>query len=131
MRVPERLPFDYDQLRKIAELENEVRQIRINRFGQDICCGPAWGMLVGLYVAESKNLKTQTVYLVEATGAARATGLRWISHLLQEGLIQQFQVPGDKRSKFLRLSDTARVALDQYFFAYRNAVKRHLPQGAR
>ena len=127
MRETSRRPFEYDDIRKMAEIESEFRQIRYARFAHELCRGPAWDMLLELYVSESKHLKTQTVYLAEASGAAHATGMRWVAYLLQEGLIEQVQDPRDKRSKFVSLTDKARMALDQYFFACRNALRRHDP----
>ena len=97
-----------------AELANRKAAV-LEFFSASIARSPAWDMLLDLYLASLANQSTQTTHLLEEASVSRATGLRLLDRLEQEGFIRRFRRPGDNRSRFVSLSEQGKKLLDAYF----------------
>lgn len=116
-----------DRLTNLAlyELNNIGR--RAKAIGGGSIGEQAWAMLLDLYLAEQKNVKVQTIYLVEQSGMPRATGLRYVSYLADLHLITRSTDESDKRSKFVELTKRGRSMLEDYLAEALAELDRRLP----
>lgn len=89
------------------------RRKRLELFGKELFGEPAWEMLLLLYVSQSTQRYT-VGQLAEASGAPKSTGVRWIDHLEQQGLVEKDQHPTDGRTAFVKLSKRGQEALALY-----------------
>lgn len=104
---------DADRLKGFARQIYQKRQKRIARFGSQMFGEPAWEMLLILYAEEGGERQSQA-RLADLSGAARSTAMRWIDHLVREGLAHREDHPTDKRRNFIALSDKGRRLLELY-----------------
>ena len=100
-----------------AELEKRRRQGKI-------CPGifssnPALTMMLELYVAEAEKARSQTIYLIEAAGLSRGTGVRWLHHMNELGLVRRMISENDHRSKFVELTKAGRSTMEDYLIECR------------
>jgi DNA-binding MarR family transcriptional regulator len=75
---------------------------------------PAWELLLNLYVMDIDGPRLTIGALIETAECPQTTALRWLHYLQDQGLIVKQEHPGDARTAFVRLTDKARLALDQY-----------------
>lgn len=115
--------FSYKKLAELAALELQL--IRAQKECVNSWCSTdfGWIMLLDLYLAERNSLPTQTTYLIEQSGASRATGLRILKRLEEEELIRRFQRNSDAKSKFIELSAKGRQSLDTYLVTAFTALR--------
>jgi DNA-binding MarR family transcriptional regulator len=104
---------DPARLKDFARRIYEKRQERIARFGSQMFGEPAWEMLLILYLEEGNERQSQT-RLADLSGASRTTAMRWIDHLVRNGLAHRQDHPTDKRRNFICLSDKGRRLLELY-----------------
>jgi DNA-binding MarR family transcriptional regulator len=102
-----------DRLKAFARQIYEKRQERIARFGSQMFGEPAWEMLLILYLEEGGERQSQT-RLADLSGASRSTAMRWIDHLVRNGLAHREDHPTDKRRNFIALSEKGRRQLELY-----------------
>lgn len=95
--------------RVIAERRKRIGIFGISMFGE-----PAWDMLLALYTEDGRQRLT-VGKLVNATGHAPTTALRWLDYLETQGFIRREPHPLDRRSTFVDLVDKGYNALDAYF----------------
>lgn len=95
--------------RLIAERRKRIGIFGISMFGE-----PAWDMLLALYTEDGRQRLT-VGKLVNATGHAPTTALRWLDYLETQGFICREAHPLDRRSTFVDLADKGYHALDAYF----------------
>lgn len=89
------------------------RSRRLELFGKELFGEPAWEMLLLLYIAQTTQRYT-VGQLIQASGAPKSTGTRWIDHLEQQGLVEKHQHPTDGRTAFVKLSKRGQDALALY-----------------
>ena len=89
------------------------RRRRLELFGAELFGEPAWEMLLLLYVGQTTQRYT-VGQLVQASGAPKSTGTRWIDHLEQQRLVEKDQHPTDGRTAFVKLSKRGQDALALY-----------------
>ena len=77
----------------------------------------AWDMLLALYVTEQSGVRHTVSGLVNLSGVAPTTALRWLDFLRQEQLVARRSSPTDKRVFYVELTDKGLRALDAYFSA--------------
>lgn len=99
----------------LALSELQFRKIASSLFSSSIARSPEWDMLLDLWLWELAGQKTQTTYLIDEAGVARATGLRLIEKLERKGLVERFRLTSNRHSRFVRLSDLGRTQRDVYF----------------
>jgi len=97
-------------------IEREIERIRLQRalIPQLSYLNPVWSMLLELYLSETKQLRTQTTYLVSQSGAPHATGIRWINFLVKSGLITREEVIENRRSRFVVLTTAGTILVERY-----------------
>ncbi len=73
-----------------------------------IYSGDDWGVLVSLYPYQQRK-KTE---VIRACIMEKSSGNEVLKRLLKQGLLQEQEHPGDKRSKLIALTDTGRTAFE-------------------
>lgn len=91
------------------------RKRRANFFAKVLFSEPGWDMLLELYVAEVSGRQHTVGSLIDVVGNPSTTSIRWINYLEKEKLIEREPHPKDRRVVFIRLTDKARLRLDEYF----------------
>lgn len=113
--APASAPGDVEARTSIAMADLWTRSIRERHLADFHISDPVWGILLDIYVAESKGQKTSLSSLGYAALAPRSTGMRWVNVLINEGKLMSEPDPVDRRRRWVRLSRSTRTALDNYF----------------
>lgn len=92
------------------------RREREQYFSNELFADPAWDMMLDLYAAHYERHGDVSVSsLCIAAAVPATTALRWIKTMCDEKLFVRIADPNDGRRIFVRLSDEARCALDEFF----------------
>ena len=91
------------------------RQARAKFFDGDLFADPAWDMLLDLTAARAEHTRVAVTSLCIASGVPATTALRWISQMVEAGLLERVQDDADRRRAFIALTDTAAEAMARYF----------------
>lgn len=91
------------------------RRRREHHFPADIFADPAWDMMLDLYAAHYERREISVSSLCIAAAVPATTALRWIKLMVDEGRFVRIADPDDGRRIIVRLSDEARLQLDEYF----------------
>ncbi|MCJ2186556.1 MarR family winged helix-turn-helix transcriptional regulator [Novosphingobium beihaiensis] len=105
-------PKNSKNTRAIAHKLYQTRRMREQVFSEGLFSDPAWDILLDLYMAEEEQKKIYITSACLAAGVPTSTGLRWITILIQNGYVERHNDPSDARRSFLRLTGTARHALE-------------------
>ncbi len=81
---------------------------------EDLFGEPAWDVLLDLFVAHERNQKVSVSSVSAAACVPTTTALRIIAKLTARGMIEDRPDPHDKRRRFLRLTESAVVAMQAY-----------------
>jgi hypothetical protein len=95
----------YTQRRKRSEVFSNP-----DLFGE-----PAWDIMLDLYIAQATNKKISVTSACIASAVPSTTGLRWLTILINDGLVLREHDPQDNRRVFVRLSETGVTSMEQYF----------------
>ena len=93
----------------------KARRSRSNYFRGDLFADPAWDILLHLARAELEGQRVSVTGLCSAASVPPTTALRWITTLLDEGVLARRMDPLDARRKFVELTHSASVSMQQYF----------------
>ncbi|WP_379547725.1 winged helix DNA-binding protein [Qipengyuania sp. DSG2-2] len=93
------------------------RQMRAKFFEGDFFADPAWDILLDLTAARAEHKRVSVTSLCIASGVPPTTALRWITQLIEAGLLERVQDDTDKRRAFIALTDKAAHAMAEYFAA--------------
>lgn len=102
-----------DHMRSIIQ----ARQVRARFFDAELFADPAWDILLGLAAAKSERRRVSVTSLCIAAGVPATTGLRWISQMVDAGLLVRIPDPHDLRRAHIALDDTTADAMAHYFEA--------------
>ncbi|MDN3645980.1 MarR family transcriptional regulator [Pontixanthobacter aestiaquae] len=91
------------------------RQLRARFFDKDLFADPAWDILLDLTAARAEHMRVSVTSLCIASGVPPTTALRWISQMVDAGLLDRVEDETDKRRAFIALSDRAADAMARYF----------------
>ncbi|MBA3512625.1 MarR family transcriptional regulator [Sphingomonas sp.] len=91
------------------------RSQRAQFFNKAMFGEAAWDMLLALYVTEQSGARHTVSGLLDLSGVAPTTALRWLDFLRKEGLVARRSSPTDGRVFFVELTDEGLKALDAYF----------------
>jgi DNA-binding MarR family transcriptional regulator len=97
------------------------RRLREQFFAAALIEDPGWDMLLDLFAAELEDRGVSVSSLCIAAAVAPTTALRWIGKMSEAGLFQRRPDPFDRRRAFMALTDQARVGMEQYCQAVRQA----------
>ena len=106
-----------------AEIRRVIRarRLRAHFFDGRLLEDPGWDMLLDLFAAELERSQVSVSSLCIAAGVAPTTALRWISRMVDAGLLARVADPGDRRRAFLVLGAPASEAMRRYVAAVRRA----------
>lgn len=91
------------------------RQLRARFFDAELFADPAWDILLDLTAARVEHTRVSVTSLCIASGVPPTTALRWISQMVDAGLLERVEDEADKRRAFIALSDKAADAMARYF----------------
>lgn len=91
------------------------RQLRARFFDGDLFADPAWDILLDLTAARAEHTRVSVTSLCIASGVPPTTALRWISQMVDAGLLQRVEDEIDRRRAFITLTDQAADAMARYF----------------
>lgn len=91
------------------------RQLRARFFDGDLFADPAWDILLDLTAARAEHRRVSVTSLCIAAGVPPTTALRWISQMVEAGLLVRIDDEIDRRRAFIALTDRAADAMAGYF----------------
>lgn len=91
------------------------RQLRARFFDGDLFADPAWDILLDLTAARAEHARVSITSLCIASGVPPTTALRWISQMVDSGLLLRVEDEIDRRRAFVTLTDQAADAMARYF----------------
>ncbi|MFZ5746895.1 MAG: hypothetical protein ACOY45_04465 [Pseudomonadota bacterium] len=91
-----------------------ARRLRERLLPADLFADPAWDMLLDLYAAEFEGKRVFVTSACLAAVVPTTTGLRWISRLIEYGLIRRREDMGDGRRGVLEITPDARNAINRW-----------------
>jgi len=91
------------------------RSSRMRYFLDDMFADPAWDMLLDLTAARAEHTRVSVTSLCIASGVPNTTALRWITLMVQAGLVERVEDDTDRRRAFVQLTDRAADAMARYF----------------
>ena len=98
-------PDDLVGLARKAAAIYAGRRARSKIFGElDVFGEPAWDLMLDLFVNQVENRPIAVSSAVIASAVAPTTALRWITTLIQEGLLERVPDQFDRRRAFVRLT---------------------------
>lgn len=90
---------------EIASKAYEFRRHRVEVFSDiHIACGPAWDILLDLFINHQRGRKVATGDACIAASCPHTTALRWIDVLVFDGLVTKSPDPTDARRSFVYLT---------------------------
>lgn len=98
------------------------RQARARFFDPALFGDPAWDMLLDLTAAQGEGAQVSVTSLCIAAGVPATTALRWLTQMVETGILIRVPDPADKRRAFIALSDRAVAAMAGYFANLRAPV---------
>lgn len=117
-QMPSDPRYHIESARNLLKLRNS----RNARFGGELFSDPAWDILLALYVSKLQQVRVKITSVIEASGVPPTTGLRWITSLIERGLVIRSANPTDARSSFLELSDGSASLVTLYLADCRASV---------
>lgn len=95
----------------VARYEIEARRRRRRVFGEDegLLGDPIWDALLELFVAQADGRTVSTTSLVLAMHLPASTGLRWVDHMEERGLLTRAVDERDRRRCLIRPTEHARA----------------------
>ena len=89
--------------------------MRAKFFDSELFADPAWDMLLDLTAARVERTRVSGTSLCIASGGPPTTALRWITQLVDAGLLERQQDEVERRRAFIALTDKAAEAMARYF----------------
>lgn len=118
---------DPDTLAQIASALYQTRRLRDRHFKSDLFADPAWDILLDLFSQKASGKRVSVTSACIASDVPPTTALRWITLLVDEGLITREGDEDDRRRAFLRLSKKGEIAVQRTLIdslAYLRAAPR-------
>lgn len=112
-----RAPSAEDEARHLFRARTEVRNRRAREgvFGKALFSEPAWEVLLELLIAHLEGRVVTVKSACVASRVPQTTALRYIAHLVANGLVQRRPHPLDMRSIHLELTDEGMARMADYF----------------
>jgi DNA-binding MarR family transcriptional regulator len=111
------VPIDPAEIRRAIR----ARRMRAQFFDARLLEDPGWDMLLDLFAAELEGIQVSVSSLCIAGAVAPTTALRWISRMVDAGLMVRVADLGDRRRAFVALSERAGRAMRGYVGAVKRA----------
>ncbi|GGD98040.1 hypothetical protein GCM10011515_17270 [Tsuneonella deserti] len=100
---------------RLVRLIIRHRQLRSQFIDGELFADPAWDILLDLTAARVEHTRVSVTSLCIASGVPPTTALRWISQMVEAGLLERIEDETDRRRAFIELSDKAAEAMARYF----------------
>lgn len=94
-----------------------LRQSRERFFGRAMLAGPAFDLLVALYVKEEGE-RASVRWLAERARVTNSTALRWLEYLESKGLVTRQRIKVDSRVSLAELTQKGRATLEAFFGSF-------------
>ena len=91
------------------------RQMRAKFFDAELFADPAWDILLDLAAARAGHERVSVTSLCIAAGVPATTALRWITQMVDSGLLLRIPDPADRRRAHIALADSTADAMARYF----------------
>lgn len=101
-------------LRHVAELEIAIKKMRSSYFPETVLDDGGWNIMMDLFVQQQRGREVSISSACMASRVPPTTALRWIDILEAERIIVRENDPGDRRRRFVRLTDKAYTAMSEY-----------------
>ena len=92
-----------------------ARRLRGRYFPEELFADPAWDILLDLLHSELRQTRVAVSHLCAAAAVPPTTALRWMTSMVERGLIVRREDPFDRRRVFIELAPEVSLALRQYF----------------
>jgi hypothetical protein len=99
---------------RLAELLYRERGERFEVLKPELVGEPAWDILLDLFVQQSKGKRVSVTSACIASRAPPTTALRWITSLIENGMLVRTEDSGDRRRAYLELSQSSYAKLGNY-----------------
>jgi len=109
-----------EQRMRVAKLVSwlrNARSLRTRVFDAELFGEPAWDILLDLYDAELRQVRTKISSVCIESHIPRTTSLRWLKAMENRGLVQRRDDPNDARRIFVSLTPSAIGVMDALFEA--------------
>lgn len=103
----------------------KLRRMRGQLIDGDLFADPAWDILLELYAARIRHKQVSVTSLCIAAEVPTTTALRWISIMVERGILERRDDPDDKRRAYVHLTEPVARKLSQYF-AKASSMASHL-----
>lgn len=100
--------------RTILRLRRERERLLDRRLFSE----PSWDMLLELYVAHCDGKSVTVSAVAQASAGPTTTGLRYISLLVEAGLVERTKAVHDKRSILVSLTEEGLAAIEKLLAGY-------------
>ena len=97
----------------VINIINERRE-RAAFFPQRLFADPAWEILLALTLAHARQHRLDVTKLCQRVDVPATTVLRWISTMLDEGILLRLNDKTDRRRKYIELSPASWEKMSQY-----------------
>lgn len=101
-----------DRLGRVAKALIAARSLRADHLPGDSLGEPVWDVLLGLYVAYADQVTLNITTAVRSSRVPATTAIRWIDHLVVNGLVCRTAVACDRRSSNVCLSPKGITAME-------------------
>lgn len=91
-----------------------ARRLREDVIGGELFSDPAWDILLDLYTALARGARVKSSSVAVIAGVPPSTGRRWVSKLLELGLIERVKERADQRFTYLGLSAKGRDIMEAF-----------------
>jgi DNA-binding MarR family transcriptional regulator len=114
VRPASALERDTPGLAALADSEYRARRDRDELFSGDLFGEPAWDMLLDLYVNRARGRRVSVTSLCIASSRPPTTALRWITLLLQHGLVFRHDSSADQRVSYIELTAQGAALMNKF-----------------
>lgn len=99
---------------RLAHWALMARRLREEVIGSDLFSDPAWDILLDLYAALGRGVCVEASSVSLIAGVPPSTGRRWVSKLIDLGLIERAKGQPDQRFTYLGLSAKGREIMEVF-----------------
>lgn len=110
---------------RLIDNMQKLRRMRGQFVDGDLFADPAWDILLELYGARIRHKQVSVTSLCIAAEVPTTTALRWISIMVERGILERRDDPDDKRRTYVYLAESVARQLSKYF-AEAGSMASHL-----
>lgn len=100
---------------RLIDNMQKLRRMRGQFVDEDLFADPAWDILLELYGARIRHKQVSVTSLCIAAEVPTTTALRWITIMVDRGILERRDDPDDRRRAYVYLSEPVARQLNKYF----------------